>query len=233
MGCHVFRARPRVVIAQEGFAAQAFFTRLAHDPDWYLGVGADEILKDDTATIARIREDDSPLVIKRYNTRSTTHLCRNALRKTRARKCWDNTCILTAVGIQTARPIAVVERRLGPFAIGSYYVSEFVEGERCQEYFTTCEDRATMATVATSIARMFHRLRKNQIRHGDMKAKNIIIRHGQPVLIDLDGLRRYRTEWIFRRVRTKDAERFIRAWDRWPPLADLFRQVFEQEGLLR
>jgi tRNA A-37 threonylcarbamoyl transferase component Bud32 len=207
--------------------------RLKGDPDWFLADGADQVLKDDTATIALIKGEATRFVIKRYNTRGLLHLLRNALRKTRARRCWDNAGILAAAGIEAARSIAVIERRWGPFATGSYYVSEFVEGQRCQEHFRNIQDPDESEMIANNIAKMFRSLCDGRIKHGDMKAKNIIIRNAQPVLIDLDGLRRYASRMMYRYVAHKDVERFLEEWVKYPAAESLFRRIFAEAGLRR
>lgn len=227
------QAHSRVVTVKAHLSDEAFLSRLERDPDWFLGDGAEEVLKDDTATIALIREKHTPFVIKRYNTRGIFHLCRNALRKTRARRCWDNACAVAAAGIETARSEAVFERRWGPFAIGSYYVSEFVEGQRCQEYFRNIQNPDESEIIAINIAKMFRSLCNAHIKHGDMKAKNIIIRNAQPVLIDLDGLRRYTSRTMYRHVQYKDVARFLEEWVKYPSAEALFRRVFAQADLLR
>ena len=228
----MFQSRTRLLAAAPRSSDEAFLRRLKEDPDWFLADGAEQVLKDDTATIALIREKDTRFVIKRYNPRGLFHLWRNALRKTRARRCWDNTCTLAAAGIETAKPIAVVERRWGPFSIGSYYISEFVEGQRCQEYYRNIQNPDEGEMIANNIARMFRTLCDARVKHGDMKAKNIIIRNAQPVLIDLDGLRRYASRAMYRHVQYKDVERFLQEWIRYPAAEGLFRRVFAQHGLL-
>ena len=63
-----------------------------------------------------------------------------------------------------------------------------------------------------------------RLGHGDMKATNFIVDPaGKLWLIDLDGMRRYRTGPLLRAERRKDLARFMRNWQERPEVAAIFR----------
>jgi hypothetical protein len=102
--------------------------------------------------------------------------------------------------IPAARPLAILERRIGPFIRDSVLVTEFVPGARDLETYLRCEltgnARERLQNKCALTALLVRELRKLQSRgfsHRDCKAQNILVRDaGELSLlwIDMDGIRR-------------------------------------------
>jgi tRNA A-37 threonylcarbamoyl transferase component Bud32 len=56
-----------------------------------------------------------------------------------------------------------------------------------------CSPPHRQAIVAKA-QRVLEQLGENRLTHSDMKASNLIIAEGEPVLIDLDSMRQHRTK---------------------------------------
>ena len=224
-GC--IRSR-RAFVVYDRAHASAELEQLLREPDTLLA-RSDPFLKQcaNSATVGVVRLGARRFVVKRYNTKHLWHRLVRALRTTRAARSWRNAHLLRFYGIPTVRPLALLERRLGPLRRQSYFISEYVEGTRAWDYFLS-EDvpEAERAQSAKRLLVQLHRLARFRIGHGDMKAHNFIIMPGgMPVLLDLDAMKQYRSGFWYRTARRKDIERFLRNWEGNPQVRKLFAEL--------
>jgi len=197
---------------------------LFDDPDTAISTG--RILKrGNTATVAEIELDDKKLVIKRYNIKSFLHGVRKALFSSRARRSWYNAHLMKLNDIPGARPIALLERRWGPFCLTAYYVTESVPGPDARSYFSgndhSREDIRQLAAIVDE-------LRRCRIRHGDLKDTNFIMAETGPVLIDLDGMQEHTNAKAFKQIEKRDEERFLLNWQANPRLQESFVRAISE-----
>jgi tRNA A-37 threonylcarbamoyl transferase component Bud32 len=203
-------------------------TTFLNNPDLMLdGVDARLLKRGNTATVGRVRIDGQDLVVKRYNIKSLWHRLRRSCATTRAACSWRNSHLLLMLGIETARPVALLEKRCGPLRGRAYFVSEYIEGPHALAFFQD-ETNTYMIEVGRRIAGIFQKLRAARISHGDMKATNMIIRLGTPVLTDLDAMRFHRGRRSFASAQRKDMERFLHNWIDMPEVGRLFQQLLRQ-----
>jgi len=129
------------------------------------------------------------------------------LRGTRARRNLHRTCALLAAGVNTARPVAIVESSgKTPHSI---FVTEFLDGLVDLDQIVlsllprldTTRRHGIKKALIECVANLFARLHRSGWRHRDLKASNILLKNwngagGPPTawLVDLDGLRR-RLPW--------------------------------------
>ena len=198
---------------------------LIRDPDAIISSdNRGNLKKGNTCTVTKTVVGELPVVVKRYNIKNFLHGVSRAFRKTRAAISWANAHRLTMLGIKTAAPLALVEKRIGPFRRESFYIASFVEGRNSKQYFADTGSLPEKSRVADTIVELFAALACHNISHGDMKATNILIDGGEAVLVDLDALRQHRLRWTFRRAFQKDMARFLRNWDDEPKIQELFRK---------
>ena len=167
--------------------------------------------KGNTSTVAKITVDSRELVFKRYNIKGLWHGINRAPRRTRAARSWENAHRLRFHEIATARPIALIERRYGPLRSTSFFVAEYVPGPNVGEFLAATPDRRQ--EVVQKTAELLCALKSLRLSHGDMKATNIIIRDGEPVLLDLDAMRVHRSQASLRRAIGRDARRLLANWE--------------------
>jgi tRNA A-37 threonylcarbamoyl transferase component Bud32 len=225
------RRRTGRLVYDKRYATRGF-ERLYRDPESaFAGEGVRFLKRGNTATLVATRIDGVDVVIKRYNVKSVWHGVRRALKRTRASISWENAQLLRFYGICTPRPIAFIEQRLGTATRVSYFVSQHLHGLTLREFFqqhpaSSAEGRLLVKTIADTFAI----LARYHIRHGDMKATNIIVSDNLSCLVDLDALRSYRSKTAFRRAQRRDLKRFLENWRSQPDVHELFANSLAGHG---
>lgn len=215
----------RLVVWDRSHDSPALRALLA-DPDRFLETDAPLLKDGNTSTVGIATVEGQRFLVKRDNVKGFWHGVKRALRDTRAARSWRNAQLMRLRGVPTAAPVALLERRLGPVRGVAYFVSECVEGPDCRAYFGSSavpwEDKRTMAA---KVAALIDALRAARLSHGDLKATNILLSPGGPVLIDVDALRAHRSEAAFERAHARDVARFMRNWEGSPEVARLFEEA--------
>ena len=200
---------------------------LLRNPDGALANGDTRFFKKGHgSTVGRIRIDDRDLVVKRYNIKGLWHALKRCSRATRAARSWRNAHRLLAQDIFTPRPVALLERRFGPFRSRAYYINEYLEGPRAIDFFQS-QDAAPKDAVAGRIIGIINQLKEKMISHGDMKATNIIIHGLEPALVDLDAVRAHGSQRRFKAAHQKDVKRFMKNWADFPEVHALFSHMIQ------
>jgi len=196
------------------------------DPDASLQFKDTKYLKQgNTCTLWMVRVDQRMLVVKRYNIKGFAHRISRAFRATRAAVSWKNAHRLTMYGILTARPVALVEERLGPLRGRAWYISEYVQGDSaCALCRQPVEDSIDTQLAGASIVALLQQLASCRISHGDMKATNLILAVNGAAIIDLDAMREHGTDTVFHRMHQRDLDRFMRNWEGCPEIGAFFKK---------
>lgn len=188
---------------------------------------AGEILKKgDAIYVSHITWNNRNIVVKRYDHKGLIHSLRHTIKKSRARKGWLYAHFLGALKITTPKTLAYIEQRRGPLIWQSYFVTEYVEGEKLWHFLRddNVTERQKMDSIR-QVVKLLDELWKSRITHGDLKHTNILITQNGPVLIDLDGMIVHRWELLYRNKRAKDRERFIRKTSITPELSNYCREL--------
>jgi tRNA A-37 threonylcarbamoyl transferase component Bud32 len=177
-----------------------------------------------TCTVARVKIGNHDLVIKRYNIKNFWHGIKRAFRATRAAICWRNAMGLASWRLGVSKPVALIEKRFGPLRSTAYFISEYISGTNLQDFCKDddVDDKAALQTVAHRVAQLFADLSAIKMTHGDLKANNILLDNGTPILVDLDAMRMHRCAWQWRRAKLKDERRFAKNWQGRPEIAKVF-----------
>jgi tRNA A-37 threonylcarbamoyl transferase component Bud32 len=219
--CTQFQVRKTVTRYCAMVRAEAdFLAPIVADPDRWLAAGT-PLKRGRTATLARIEHADRSLVIKRYNIKGPGHALSRSWRPSRAWHSWREGWRLQFLGIATPRPLALIERRLGPLRSTAWLVTEFCPGASLAENLAA--EVPPSAQEAEAIGQLFRQLLAARISHGDLKATNLLWHDGQIALIDLDAMRQHKTQTGFRRAWQKDRARFLANW----PVGSHLRELFE------
>lgn len=159
--------------------------RFAADPESVMAQG--RVLKaGNSATVVRARIGGRPLIVKRYNHKSFRQALRRALRPLpRYRRAWINGQGLRLLEIPTARPLALVECRAGPFRGRAYLVMEDL-GDL--DLATEVRDSGLSPARLAQVVALFETLATAGLVHGDTKASNFLIADDRVHLVDLDAL---------------------------------------------
>ena len=173
--------------------AEAF----ARDPEG--GLKNAEVIKDGhSATVFRLELDGSPVVVKRYNIKNWGHRIRRWFKR-RALAAWRNGHRLELLAIPTAEPLALVERRWGPFT-GRCYLVMADKGDL--DLAAEAGTQGWLPGRLDQVTALLAQLKAAELGHGDTKASNFLVHDGRVHLIDLDALSP-------RRDPTADVTRFL------------------------
>lgn len=216
--CSLFAVRKRFrrfesVVRQE---ADTLAPLLA-DLDGAMAHGS--LLKDGrTVTVVKLQWGERTLVIKRYNIKGIGHGLSRLWRPSRAWQSWLAAHRLRFLGIDTPRPLALVEERLGPLRRRAWLVSEWCDGTPLRRMLDA--DTEPPQPVGAALCAIFDTLVRERIQHGDLKATNLLWEAGRVWLIDLDATTAHDDARAFARGWSRDRARLLR---NWPPDSVLAR----------
>ena len=200
------------------------------DPRRMFDASLTQILKaGNTCTVGLCDLAGKQVVAKRYNIKSFWHGVARAWRPSRAARSWSNAHRLGMLGIETARPVALVECRWGPLRREAYFFSEWVQGRDAIALFDDAQvPMETRRQAAEAMALMLHKLWQLGLVHGDLKASNVLVRDdGRPVMLDLDAMYATGCRWRLRRGHVRDLKRWMRNWQDAPQTADMMRAALK------
>jgi tRNA A-37 threonylcarbamoyl transferase component Bud32 len=198
------------------------FERFAKEPEQFFD-GA-EMLKDgNSATVVRTRIGERVCIVKRYNVKGFWHGLRRIFKpRARFRLAWCNGQRLHFLGIPTARPVALLERRFGPLRGVAYLVMEDAGRE---DLSGRASDGGLSDEQVARVVRLFSALKAARLTHGDTKASNFLVAQDQVALVDLDAMH----EDVAGLPR--DIDRFLANWLDQPELRERFRRHFVEARL--
>lgn len=177
---------------------------------------ADECKDSHSATVRRavltMGTTTIPAILKRPRARNARRAIAQAWPPSRSRRAWQRGHALLHRDVPTARPLALLERRLGPFVLDSLLVTEAIPGAVDLETFLRREHASRSPSgwvhlkraLLPRLVRLMRRLQQRGFDHRDCKASNIlVVEHPELRLlwIDLDGLRCRRRISAARRLR--------------------------------
>ncbi len=152
-----------------------------------------------------------PVIIKRPRARNWKRQVAQWLSASRSVRGWRVGHALLHRDVATARPLAVLERRIGPVVFDSLLVTEAIPGAMDLEAFLARKHEELSPTawhrfkrmLADELAMLVRRLHERGFHHRDCKASNIlVVEHPELKLlwIDMDGLRKARFESVSRNL---------------------------------
>jgi tRNA A-37 threonylcarbamoyl transferase component Bud32 len=212
---------------------EAGLAPLLADPDAFIDRG--HIYKTGgAATVAKVELDGRPLVVKRYNIKNLLHWFKRFWRPSRAWGSWREGNRLEFLGVATAKPLAVLERRWLWLRGPAFLITDYLEGQdiiaRFKPYLDD-PDGAGMPPEAElkALDSLFATLLRERISHGDLKGHNLFWQAvgdgGRWALIDLDAMRKHHGQASFERAYARDRARFLR---NWPEHSGLYRLLDER-----
>jgi tRNA A-37 threonylcarbamoyl transferase component Bud32 len=206
----VTRDRARFLAVARGWSER--LGKVLDAPDSLLAEPQHRRLKSgNTCSVSLAEVSGQKVVVKRYNIKNFWHGLNRAWRPSRAASAWSNAFRLNICGIATAAPVALLERRWGLLRREAYFLADYVDAPDIAAWMAAASN-GQQQQVAINTARLLHKMQRLQLAHGDLKATNIKIVEGKPVLIDLDSLRDYRCAWMFCRRHARDLRRLLRNW---------------------
>ena len=187
---------------------QNFYERVINDRIQHV----QQLKHDGTTTVYRAEIQDICCVVKRYNTKNTWHFTRRALRQSRAINCWELAHNYLSVGIETPRPIAMIQAQNGPFKRRSWYICANQPGHTLTHAIQHRPDANTLGIWPQRLNELFGKMLDHRLSHGDFKATNLITHQNRLIIIDLDAARCHRSTTRHIKALSKDYLRFMQNW---------------------
>lgn len=176
------------------------------EPLRFFDVSDEPPLKDSHSALVRratLQHADTSLsvIVKRPLARNFWRWLRLAMVPSRSMRGWKMGHALLNREIPAARPLAVLQQRIGPFVRDSILICEFLGGARCLEsHMRELNAEADLVkrfrekrALAAKLGRELRKLHDRGFVHRDCKAQNLLIQPF-PLLrifwIDMDGIRR-------------------------------------------
>jgi len=202
--CLRVKAGNYIAVVDKNFCDEKKLLDLIKQIDTLMNAG--RILKNgNTCYVSCTSWNNKDIVIKRYNHKGLVHSLRHTVKGSRAKRCWLNGHRLLMLGTATPKPLAYIEQRKGLLVWKSYFVTEYVQGQRLCDFLrdkTVAEKQHSK--IMQQIRAMLDNLGKYRIIHGDLKHSNILITDNGPVLTDLDGMHIHRFDWTCKLQKKKD-----------------------------
>lgn len=191
-------------------------------PELSMSAGA-RMKTGNSATVVRVTiSPRESVVLKRYNVKNVLHGLRRAFKpRARFRRAWINGQRLRFLGIPTAHPLALLEKRAGPWRGVAYLVAEDLGN---LDLLTEVGRDGLSDRRCAQVTEIFVNLQRAGLTHSDTKASNFIVSDDRVFLIDLDAM----VEGTKRRK--KDLARFLQNWE--AKERGRFEEAFRQAGLV-
>lgn len=160
----------------------------------------------DLTSIITWRLGDKKYVIKRYNANCLLHFIKQIIpySSSMALRSFYYSYLFDKMNINTAKAIAIYEKRLGPFHSTSYQIMEQIQGVKGHDFFDN--PKASSDNYEKSIKETLEitkQLEKANLIHGNLHLGHLFYVEGTPYLIDLDRVRHYRSKRMFKRQRRR------------------------------
>jgi len=183
-----------------------------------------------SSTIITLTIDGHHFVIKRYNIKNPIHQLKRLFQETRARRSWLSAHYLNLLSVNTIKPIAIYEKKLGPCHFSAYFIAEYHTGKFINELsLDNAQDRNLINAVADDLVRQLTLMFAKRITHGDLKASNILVENGKITWLDLDAVKWNQRKQQFNHNKDKDLKRFLQNFAHDTTLYDFWQKRINQE----
>lgn len=187
------------------------FIDVLSDPELLIKQG--QVIKDDrSTTVVRFQWQEQFYILKRFNARNKVHTVKRFFRQSRAINCWKMSNTFSRFGVSVAKPIAMLEKRIGFIKLNSYFVCQEVDGVELLDWLPK-QSLQTQSLVRKELSKIFISFENNRLSHGDMKATNLLWTEKSEkriVTIDLDTAKQHSIDLLFKRAHARDKRRFSR-----------------------
>ena len=205
---------PGSTAANQVFTAEQWSEVLSRGPALLEGDGVEVIKDSPSGRVIRRRlkvgDIELDVHIKRPRRKRAWKIILDCLRPSRPLRAFRIGHQMMTRGVDTALPLAAVERRVAGFLTDSILITETVPASHLNQFLhvrlahvadpqlaglSEAKQESIARNVLSSLGHMVRRLHDNNLVHRDLKSGNILV-HWTPsdapsvVLIDLDGLKR-------------------------------------------
>lgn len=161
------------------------------NPDKYLKNFSSLIKNNEKRTIAKLRLKSKFILIKRFNFKNLYDwVTKCPFRSSKAFRSWYYAYQLKKEGIETLEPIAIIEKRIGPFWTYSYLITEYIPGETLSSNYLNASPYL-LCNTSEKISHILGVFYKLKWIHRDFIGQNILLTPKGVAIIDLDEMHSY------------------------------------------
>jgi tRNA A-37 threonylcarbamoyl transferase component Bud32 len=185
------------------------FIDFLNNPDTFLEKSI--LLKDgNSSTVGVVEIEGCKYVVKRFNIKNFIKLIRRQLPPSRAQRNWLLGHLLIFNNFKTPEPIAMIEKRYGPFRTVGYIVTEFVNAPDVRLSLSEAEGNQTKQREITNcFVSTLKKLHTRKITHGDLKNTNFLCADGELYIVDLDAMKLHKSRLTLERAIQRDCQRLV------------------------
>lgn len=168
-----------------------------------------------TSFLSYINFNDNDIVIKRYNHKGLWHSIRQSFRTSRAKRSWLHGHRLAMLGVNTPKPLAYIEKCIGPLLWKSYVLTGHIRGQNLADalYDPNIPEQKKQ-DLNRQIRELMITLHNNRITHGDFKLTNFVVTQDRVYITDLDAMKVHLCGPLFRKRCLKDISRLERMFSK-------------------
>jgi len=182
--------------------------------------------KGKSSTVALIEILGQKFVVKRYNIKNHLKLIRRQFPPSRVQRSWLYAHLLGFHNIPTPKPIAILEKRLGPFRTTGYLITEYLSSHDLQHSLELAKDNPKVQhEILIRFAQTLKKLAEHNISHGDFKATNFFNTLPAVSIIDLDAMTLHRCRITFQKAHRKDRSNFLQNFHSGTSIYELAKSV--------
>jgi tRNA A-37 threonylcarbamoyl transferase component Bud32 len=201
------------------------FVDFLNDPDSAIEK-ATLLKKGNSSTVALVEIMGRKFVVKRYNIKNHIKLIRRQFPLSRAQRSWLYAHLLGFHNISTPKPIAMLEKRLGPLRSTGYFIMEYIKAHDIMHSLELAKDEPkAQHEILNRFAQIVKKLADHNISHGDFKATNFLDTLPTISIVDLDAMTHHRCRLFFQKAHKEDRLDFIENFDPGTTLYDLAKTV--------
>lgn len=183
------------------------FIDFLNNPDAF--IEKSPLLKDgNSSTVGVVEIEDCKYIVKRFNIKNFAKLIRRQFPPSRTRRNWLLGHLLIFNNFKTPEPIAMIEKRFGPFRSVGYIITEFVNAPDIRQVLN--EAKGNPLKQEEIMARFVSTLKKlhdRKITHGDLKDTNFLCTDGKLCIVDLDAMKLHKSRLTLERAIQRDYQR--------------------------
>ncbi|NIT57668.1 MAG: hypothetical protein GWN00_15990 [Aliifodinibius sp.] len=182
--------------------------------------------KGNSSTVALVEIIGRQFVVKRYNIKNHIKLLRRQFPPSRAQRSWLYAHLLGFHNISTPKPIAMLEKRLGPLRSTGYFITEYIKAHDILRSLELAKDEPkAQYEILVRFAQIVKKLADHNISHGDFKATNFLDAPPTVSIVDLDAMTRHRCRLLFQKAHEEDRSEFIQNFQPGTTLHDLAKTI--------
>lgn len=156
--------------------------------------GEGQVLKTSSKSTITVHPhtENGGVCVKGYRIRGLRYGFKQIFQQTRGRRSWKAAHGLLVRGVDTPTPLALVERRIGPFVREVYFITRWIpEARELNDYVLSDGFGERKREFIGALATAIRRLHLQNVYHADLKSNNVlVVPHGTEgwrfCFVDLD-----------------------------------------------